>query len=98
MNDNALADSSWWVYIVECSDGTLYTGVAKNVEKRIAAHNTGRGARYTRARKPVRLVYRESCIDRGDALRREIAIKRLPAERKRRLAASTRTVEEQQET
>ena len=89
------ADESWWVYMVECSDGTLYTGVAKNLEKRIAVHNASRGARYTRGRLPVKLVYREACTDRGAALRREMTIKRMSVERKRRLAASTLRAEEQ---
>lgn len=68
---------SWWVYIVVCADGSLYTGCTNNLEARIAAHNAGQGAKYTRNRLPVTLVYKESCPDRSAALRREIAIKRL---------------------
>jgi predicted GIY-YIG superfamily endonuclease len=68
----------WYVYIVRCADRTLYTGVAKDVRARMAAHNAGRGAKYTRSRLPVKLVYRERAADRGAALRREHAIKRLP--------------------
>lgn len=69
---------SWWVYILECADGSLYTGVALDVERRLCAHQTGRGARYTRGRRPVRLLYQEACRDRSEALRRERAIKSLP--------------------
>ena len=67
----------WSVYIVECADRTLYTGVAISVDERIDAHNEGRGARYTRGRRPVRLRYREEGMSRADALRREHEIKSL---------------------
>lgn len=66
----------WFVYIVQCVDDTLYTGVAKNINKRLYEHNhTARGARYTRGRRPVRLVYSEPAADRSQACRREYAIK-----------------------
>lgn len=68
--------ASWFVYMVRCSDGTLYTGATTDVKRRVLAHNTGRGARYTRSRLPVSLVYLEEAQDRSDALRREAAIKR----------------------
>lgn len=71
-----------YVYMVRCADGSLYTGWALDVEARLRAHNAGRGARYTRARRPVTLVYREACASRGEALRRERALKRLPRLRK----------------
>jgi predicted GIY-YIG superfamily endonuclease len=67
----------WYVYIVRCADGTLYTGVAKDVDARVRQHNAGDGAGYTRARRPVELVYQEEMSDRGTALRREHAIKRM---------------------
>ena len=67
----------WYVYIVQCADGTLYTGIAKDVETRVHQHNAGDGARYTRARRPVELVYQEKMSDRSAALRREHAIKRM---------------------
>ena len=67
---------SWWVYILRCGDGTLYTGTAADVERRLAAHRRGRGAKYTRGRGPLAVVYREACPDRGAALRREAAIKK----------------------
>ena len=67
----------WHVYMVACADGSLYTGVAKDVAKRVATHNSGQGAKYTRARRPVRLVHQEDGYSRGGALSREWAIKRL---------------------
>ena len=77
--------SQWHVYIVRCSDRRLYTGIARNVEARVSQHNAGNGARYTRTRLPVELVYREPARDRSAALKRECAIKRLRAAEKRRL-------------
>ena len=76
---------SWHVYVVRCADGTLYTGVARDLDARIAAHNCGAGARYTRGRRPVALVYREPAPDRSTALKRERAIKRLTVAGKRHL-------------
>jgi putative endonuclease len=77
--------SEWYVYMVQCADGSLYTGIATDVERRVAEHNAGQGARYTRGRGPVTLVYRETVEDRPAALKREYAIKKLPALRKRNL-------------
>ena len=68
---------SCYCYIVECADGTYYTGWALDPQKRVAVHNKGRGARYTRTRCPVKLVYVEELPDRKSAMKREIAIKRL---------------------
>lgn len=76
---------SCYCYIVECADGTYYTGWAVDPERRVAAHNQGRGARYTRTRRPVRLVYVESQPDLSTALKRERAIKRMTREGKRKL-------------
>ena len=81
-------DSGWIVYIVECSDNTLYTGVATDIEARLAEHNAGRGAKYTRARLPVALVYSEKAKDRSTALRREHVIKRMPTLDKRSLVCT----------
>ena len=75
----------WWVYMVSCADDTLYTGIAKDPEARVRQHNDGRGAKYTRTRTPVTLVYREQCASRGEALKREHAIKRLSAQEKKAL-------------
>lgn len=77
--------SDWHVYMVECRDGSLYTGVARDVPARIDKHNDGLGARYTRARRPVSLVYQEPAESRGAALRREYAIKQLPRSEKQAL-------------
>jgi predicted GIY-YIG superfamily endonuclease len=74
-----------YCYIVECVDGTYYTGWAVNPEKRVAMHNNGRGARYTKTRRPVRLVYIEELPDRKSAMKREIAIKKMKREGKMKL-------------
>jgi len=76
---------SCYCYIVECADGTYYTGWAVDPEKRVAMHNKGRGARYTRTRAPVKLVYVEELPDRKAAMKREIAIKRLGRGKKMQL-------------
>jgi predicted GIY-YIG superfamily endonuclease len=76
-----------FVYIVRCADGTYYTGWAMDVDRRVAEHNTGRGSRYTRTRRPVILVYQEVAPDRGSAMRREAAIKGYGREQKERLIA-----------
>lgn len=68
---------SYWVYILRCGDGTLYTGMTDDVERRLAVHQSGKGAKYTRGRGPLTLVYREECPDRSAALQREYAVKRL---------------------
>lgn len=81
-----MTDQTWYVYIVRCADRSLYTGVARDLDARIAQHNAGRGAKYTRGRRPVELVYRERVPDRAAAQRRESAIKSLAADSKRRLA------------
>ena len=76
---------SVFVYMVECADKTLYTGWTTDVERRLKAHNSGRGARYTRERGPVRVVYVEEVPDRRAALKRELAIKRLARAQKLKL-------------
>lgn len=67
----------WYVYILRCGDGTLYTGITDDVPRRLAAHRSGKGAEYTRGRGPLELVYQEQVPDKSAALKREIAIKRL---------------------
>jgi putative endonuclease len=67
----------WIVYILECSDHSLYTGITLDLEKRLDAHRLGTASKYTRSRLPVRLVYEERCPSRPDALRREIIIKQM---------------------
>jgi putative endonuclease len=83
-------DMPWHVYIVRCADASLYTGIAKDLHARISAHNDGGGAKYTRVRLPVELVYTEQASDRSAAQRREAAIRRLSAEQKRELIARAR--------
>ena len=81
--------SIWHVYMVRCSDGTLYTGITNDLEKRIEAHNSGKdGARYTRARRPVTLVYSEQVQSKSAAARLEYRIKKLRRSKKELLAGS----------
>ena len=77
--------AEWHVYMLRCADHSLYTGVATDLEARVATHNAGKGAKYTRGRLPVKLVYQEAVADRGAALKREHAIKRLSAAAKHQL-------------
>lgn len=74
-----------YTYIVKCSDGTFYTGWTNNLEKRIRDHNVGKGAKYTKSRRPVELVYYETFSQKEDAMRREYAIKQLNRAGKRKL-------------
>lgn len=74
-----------YTYIVECKDGTLYTGWTNNIEKRVEDHNSGRGAKYTRARRPVTLVYYETFETKEEAMRREYAIKQMSRVQKEKL-------------
>jgi predicted GIY-YIG superfamily endonuclease len=67
----------WFVYLLRCADGTLYTGIAKDVSRRCQQHNAGTASRYTRSRLPVELVYQEAHASRGSALRREAVVKAL---------------------
>lgn len=69
--------SSWLCYILRCADDTLYCGITNDLDKRLAAHNAGTAAKYTRSRGPVKLVFVEECADRSTASRREMEIKRL---------------------
>lgn len=77
----------WYVYMLRCGDGTLYTGVTDDVERRLAAHRAWKGAKYTRGRGPLELVYQEQVPDKSAALRREYQIKRLPKQEKEGLIA-----------
>ena len=78
----AYVEHVYSVYVVECSDGTLYTGISHDVPARIEAHNAGKGAKYTRGRGPVTLVYEEPAGTRSDASKRELAVKRLSRAKK----------------
>ena len=80
----------WCLYLLRCGDGSLYCGVTNDLPRRLAAHREGKGARYTRGRGPLRVVYQEACADRPAALRREHAVKRLTREAKLRLVSDSR--------
>ncbi len=82
--------SRWLVYILRCSDGSLYTGITNDLPKRLKAHAAGRASKYTRSRLPVRLAYSESQKSKSAALKREAAIKRLTRPAKLRLIATAR--------
>jgi putative endonuclease len=81
--------SIWYVYVVQCSDHTFYTGIAKDLEKRMMEHNTNDrlGARYTKSRRPVQLVYVEEAENRSAATKRELQIKQLTKKKKENLIA-----------
>ncbi|MFO0800042.1 MAG: GIY-YIG nuclease family protein [Gemmataceae bacterium] len=77
----------WWVYVLRCADGSLYTGISTDPDRRLTQHNAGTASKYTRSRRPVALVYREQRRGKSDALRRELALKALPRRAKLALVA-----------
>ena len=79
---------TWHLYILQCSDGSFYTGITKDIERRLKEHNQGRASRYTRARRPVRLLYQETCLDRTAALVRECKVKSLSRKAKEELVGT----------
>lgn len=76
---------NWYVYILHCGDDTLYCGITPDIEKRLEQHRSGKGAKYTRGRGPLELVYSEICDSHSNALKREAAIKRMPRSEKLKL-------------
>ncbi|MEG0072692.1 MAG: GIY-YIG nuclease family protein [Raoultibacter sp.] len=80
-----MSDAAYFVYLLRCSDDTLYTGITDDIEHRVAAHNSGKGAKYTRGRGPVVVVHVEKYPDRSTALKRELAIKKLTRSEKQAL-------------
>lgn len=80
---------NYFVYLLRCSDGTLYTGTTNDLRRRVQQHNAGKGARYTAGRRPVALVYVENCASRSEALRREAALRKLSHHQKLSLSEST---------
>ena len=81
--------TAWYTYMVQCADRTLYTGVTTDLDRRVREHNEGQAAaKYTRVRRPVKLVYAETATDRSNACQREYQIKQLPAREKQKLAAT----------
>lgn len=77
MNERGRKKEKWFLYVVKCLDGSLYTGITKNVARRLQQHNDGRASRYTRSRRPVKLMYQEGCRNKSSALKKECAIKAL---------------------
>ena len=89
MEENLVGmEQTWYLYILRCKDNTFYTGITTDVDKRLEAHQTGKGAKYTRGRAPLELVYRETCGSHSDALKRELEIKKLSREEKQKRIAS----------
>ena len=81
----------WHMYVVRCSDGSLYAGIAKNLRKRILEHNYGmKGAKYTRSRRPVEVVYKEECETHSEALKREWAFKKLSKRKKEQIVSGNK--------
>lgn len=85
--------SEWICYLLECADGTLYCGITNALEKRLAAHNAGQGAKYTRGRRPLKLRHQESCTDKSAALKRERQIKKYSRAEKLVLCKMTQAAE-----
>ena len=88
MNKENLSRRGYYTYLLECSDGTYYCGWTTDPAKRLAAHNNGTGSRYTRSRRPVRMVYLEHLTSRNEAMRREAGIKKLSRQQKEDLIRS----------
>lgn len=78
-------EKKWYLYVLRCGDGTLYTGITTDVLARFAQHQAGKGAKYTRGRGPLEVVYTEECEDHSAALKRELAVKALSREEKERM-------------
>ena len=87
-------DKAWYVYILLCKDQTLYCGITDDVQRRLEVHRSGKGAKYTRGRGPLELVYTEQCASHSEALKREAAIKKLPRPEKIKLIESHRLATE----
>jgi putative endonuclease len=80
----------WFLYILKCKDNTFYTGITTDLERRLTQHNDGSASRYTRSRKPVKMVYNENCDGHSAALKRECEVKKLTREEKKRLVKQKR--------
>lgn len=87
-------DKPWYVYVLRCKDGSLYTGITDNVKRRLAAHRSGKGAKYTKGRGPLTLHYMEECENKSVALRRELAIKAMALSDKRAMVSAEPLSEE----
>ena len=84
-------DKSWKLYILRCGDGSLYTGITVDLEARLEQHRTGKGAKYTRGRGPLEMVYCEECGGYSEALKREYAVKQLPRSEKLKMIEEHQT-------
>lgn len=84
-------EETWYLYILRCGDDTLYTGITTDVPRRLAAHREGKGAKYTRGRGPLTLLYQEECGTHSRALKRELEIKALPRPKKLALVGQKET-------
>ena len=84
-------DKKWYVYILRCGDETLYCGISDDVEKRLEVHRSGKGAKYTRGRTPLELVYVEVCQSHSEALKREHAVKKMSRPAKLKLIEASKT-------
>ena len=80
-----MTEKKWFLYILRCGDGSLYTGITTDVAARLEQHRSGKGAKYTRGRGPLEVVYTESCEDHSAALKRELAVKAMPREEKEKM-------------
>ena len=78
-------EKKWYLYVLRCGDGTLYTGITTDVQARFSQHQAGKGAKYTRGRGPLEVVYTEECEDHSAALKRELAVKALSREEKEKM-------------
>jgi putative endonuclease len=88
MTQKTKADKKWYVYILKCADNTLYTGVTTDLERRVNEHNhSPLGAKYTKPRRPVNLIYKETHTNRSEATKREVELKKMPKAEKQRLFA-----------
>ena len=87
-------ESVWYLYILRCKDDSFYTGITTDVEKRLEVHRSGKGAKYTRGRGPLELVYREECGTHSDALKRELQIKAFTREEKQKLVEAFKKLSE----
>lgn len=91
-------ENVWYLYILRCKDGSLYTGITTDVGKRLEAHRAGKGAKYTRGRGPLELVYREECGTHSEALKRELQVKALSREEKIQLVQFFRKLSDMEKT
>jgi putative endonuclease len=88
---NTTAEANWFLYILECCDGSFYTGVTTDIDRRLRKHQEGTASRYTRTRRPIVLVYQEECGTRSQSLERECAVKSLSRQRKEELISGRKS-------